>query len=119
MEEIGLKIKRLREEQGLSQTEFATRLGLKRQTVNGWESGRYSPTLSKLSDVARVLGITVDELIESKYNFSISNKQEPTINLNDPVLRAYGGIAGKLSSKQKNALVGMIRALASKEEDEQ
>jgi len=40
-------IKALREHKGLTQSEFAQELGVRRQTVSEWENGAYSPERSK------------------------------------------------------------------------
>ena len=47
---------------GLSQEELARRCGVSRQTVNAIENRKYDPTLALAFALARVLGLTVDEL---------------------------------------------------------
>lgn len=53
---------RLREEKGLSQKEVAEELGVTRQAVSGWESGRTRPSVEKLVAVCRLYGVPVEEL---------------------------------------------------------
>lgn len=53
---------RLRKEKGLSQAEVAEELGVTRQAVSRWESGRAWPSAEKLVAVSRLYGVTVEEL---------------------------------------------------------
>lgn len=50
-------IARLRAALGLSQAEFARRLGVRQQTVSEWETGRYAPRGAS----ARILGMVAEE----------------------------------------------------------
>lgn len=47
---------------GLTQEEVATRLGVSRQTVGKWESGRATPELEKLVALCDLFGCSLDEL---------------------------------------------------------
>lgn len=53
---------RLRAEKGLSQKEVAKEVGVTRQAVSGWESGRTQPSVEKLVAVCRLYGVPVEEL---------------------------------------------------------
>jgi len=55
-------IKVLREKQGLSQAALAARLGVCQQAVAKWESPGCYPAASKLPEIAKALGCTIDEL---------------------------------------------------------
>ncbi len=61
---FGARIKALRSRKGLSQEELAGRLGVSPQSVSKWEHGRNAPELSVLLPLARLLGVTADELLE-------------------------------------------------------
>lgn len=56
-------LQRLRKEQGLSQEEVAQRLYLSRQSVSKWENGGAEPGVDNLIALARLYGVTVDELV--------------------------------------------------------
>lgn len=60
---IHARITQLRKRAKLSQGEFAAALGLHVTATNHWEQGFARPKLSRLAEVARVLGVTVDALI--------------------------------------------------------
>lgn len=63
---FGEKIKRLREERGMTQQALADRLYVTRQAVSQWENGARYPDIFTLRQIAQVLGISVDELLEEK-----------------------------------------------------
>lgn len=46
----------------MTQAELAGRIGVTRQTVIAIEQGRYSPTLEMAFQIARVLGVGLDEV---------------------------------------------------------
>lgn len=56
------KIKEYREKKNLSQGKLAELCNVSRQTINAIENNKYDPTLQLAFDLARNLGITVDEL---------------------------------------------------------
>ena len=56
------KIREKRKELGFSQEQLAKRCGVVRQTVNAIENNKYDPTLTLAFQLAKELGITVDEL---------------------------------------------------------
>lgn len=53
---------RLRKERGLSQEALGEKIGVARQTVSKWETGETTPELNKLIELARLFGISIDEL---------------------------------------------------------
>ena len=56
------EMKEYREKTGLSQGELAKRCNVSRQTINAIENNKYDPSLQLAFDIAKQLGITVDEL---------------------------------------------------------
>jgi putative transcriptional regulator len=46
----------------LTQAELAERIGVTRQTVIAIEQGRYSPTLEMAFQIARVFGVSIDDV---------------------------------------------------------
>ena len=60
---MGFRIRKHREQAGLSQAELARRVYVSRQTVGNWEAGRTLADVQSLALLARVFGTSVDELI--------------------------------------------------------
>lgn len=56
-------IRTYRKKKGLTQEEMAGRLGVTAPAVNKWEKGSSMPDILLLAPIARLLGITVDELL--------------------------------------------------------
>lgn len=59
----GEVIKKYRRIKGLTQEEMAARLGVTAPAVNKWEKGSTLPDVALLAPIARLLGITTDELL--------------------------------------------------------
>ena len=70
-------IRKYRKEKGLTQEEMATRLGVTAPAVNKWESGASMPDIALLAPIARLLDITLDELLS--FNQSLSDVEVANI----------------------------------------
>ena len=62
MTHIGMKIKELRKKKDITQEKLADYLKVSFQAVSNWETGAASPDLSMIVPLARLLGVTTDEL---------------------------------------------------------
>ena len=67
---IGSVIQRLRKLKGLTQEQLADSIGVSKAAVSKWESGSTYPDITLLSPIARLLGTTVDGLLEFEENLS-------------------------------------------------
>lgn len=63
---IGKRIALLRKEKGLTQEELANHMGVSPQAVSKWENDQTCPDISALPKLARLLGVSVDELLEGR-----------------------------------------------------
>lgn len=63
MESIGQKISYLRKKQNMTQMELADRLNISFQAVSNWERGDSMPDISKLPELAKILEVSIDELL--------------------------------------------------------
>ena len=59
---LGEQVRRLREQQGLSQAELARRMGTRQPAIARLEAGGVDPTIETLERVSRALG--VDLIVE-------------------------------------------------------
>lgn len=65
MNGVGMRIKKLREEMGLSQEKFVAKCEISKQTLYLIETGKLdNPSIKTLSKIANVLGIALDELLK-------------------------------------------------------
>ncbi len=62
MNDIGKKIKELRKKKDMTQERLAEYLNVSFQAVSKWETGAASPDLSMIVPLARLLGVSIDEL---------------------------------------------------------
>jgi putative transcriptional regulator len=56
------RLRVLRAEREWSQADLAGKLGVSRQTVNSIETGKYDPSLPLAFAIARVFGLTIEEV---------------------------------------------------------
>ena len=64
--DIGKKIITLRQRRGLSQNELREKLGVSRQTISKWENGQVLPDAYNLKALAKILDISVDDLLSDE-----------------------------------------------------
>jgi len=63
---IGKRIAQLRKEKGFTQEELAQQMEVSAQAVSKWENDLTCPDISSLPNLAKLLGVTVDELLSGK-----------------------------------------------------
>ncbi len=67
----------LRKENGMTQAELAERLGVTNKAVSKWETGEAMPESNLLLPIARIFGVTVDELLDGKRRENEETEQPP------------------------------------------
>lgn len=63
MQKIGLRLRRIRKQKGISQKELAEKIHVQRQTVSSYERGISTPDIYILIAMADYFGISMDELV--------------------------------------------------------
>lgn len=63
---IGANIMKARKNKGLTQMALADALGVSFQAVSNWERGQTCPDIANLSELSRLLDISIDELLGNK-----------------------------------------------------
>ena len=71
-ETLGRRIARLRLEYGMTQERLAMKMGVTAQAVSKWENDLSAPDIMLLPELARTLGVTVDELLEGRKSQEIT-----------------------------------------------
>lgn len=62
MAELYTKIREYRSIYGMSQTELAEIVNVRRETISRLEKGEYNPSLRLAMDIARVFGAAVEDV---------------------------------------------------------
>ena len=57
--DIGLQIKKFREQQKISQEELALKVFVSRQTISNWETNKSCPDVKSLITLSNILGQTI------------------------------------------------------------
>lgn len=90
-----------RKRMGLSQEELAARLGVSRQAVSKWELGTSTPDPGNIVALAKLFGISTDELLMDEIPTQTTTAPQPTAN-NAPQgdsLERLPGILGRIIRK--------------------
>ena len=74
MNTIGKRIAEYRKKKDLKQDELAEMLGVSPQAVSKWENDLSCPDISLLPELSRILGISIDEIVQGK-------KDEPVVTI--------------------------------------
>lgn len=64
--DFGERLREYRKEKSLTQQELADRLQVSNKTISRWESGGGYPDVPLLIPLARILGVTVDDLLDGE-----------------------------------------------------
>lgn len=72
--ELNEKLQELRKQRGLTQEELAQALYVSRTAISKWESGRGYPNIESLMTIAKVFGVTIDELLSGDELLTIAEE---------------------------------------------
>lgn len=89
------RLQQLRKKNGYSQEVLAEKLGISRQSISKWERAESSPEIDNLMALAKIYGITIDELLDTENDEAIS----------------------KSTSKKETDFKGKLKSLLSKAND--
>ncbi len=85
---LGKRIATLRREKELKQDDLASMLDISPQAVSKWENDQTCPDISLLPKLAKILGVTVDELLSGKKESAVTvMPPECRKDIKDMVLR--------------------------------
>lgn len=57
---------------GLNQDEAAKRLGISKDTLRNWETGKTVPSISMIPNIEQLYGLSYDDLIFLPSNYALS-----------------------------------------------
>lgn len=58
------KLKEMRKNRHLTQSELASQIGVTRRSIIRWENGQTKPSMKKVDMLAEIFSCTVDELLK-------------------------------------------------------
>lgn len=85
---LGNMIANLRKEQGMTQLDLAEKMGVTDKAVSKWERDLSCPDVSSIPKLAEILGVTVDELMQSKSDGAKAGRSEEIQNIINLILKA-------------------------------
>lgn len=71
---IAEKIKYLREQNKLTQTALAKKIGITRSGVNAWELGISVPSTQYIVELATLFGVSTDFLLDVNHNSAVNTE---------------------------------------------
>ena len=101
---FGEKLKTARKSAGLTQEQLAEKLTVSRQAVTKWEADRGLPDIENLRQIARLLNVSIDYLLDDGEMLELSVLKEE-INLGDGLSRRKGFVARIRKSRRKREIV--------------
>lgn len=110
----GLLIKELRKEKSMTQKELAELLHLTDRAISKWERGICAPDISTLEPLAKILGVTVTELISGQRIKAEENMARIELNVQNVINYSENEIVCKTKAIQKKyaAIVGICTIAA-------
>ncbi len=110
---IGKKIAGLRKEKNITQMELADTMGVSYQAVSNWERGNSMPDISKLPELAVILGCSIDELLSNEaegklIKHIVKGDAEEYVQENKVSAQTIGEVAPILKPKQTERLMDCI-----------
>jgi transcriptional regulator with XRE-family HTH domain len=103
-EKFSDRLRKIREQKQLSQSDLALKAGLQPSAVSHFEASRRSPSFDNLKRLADALSVTID--------FLIGREKEPSVV--GPVAEQVFRNLEKMSAADQEALAAMSEVLAKK-----
>lgn len=94
MREFGSRLKKSREEKGISQKSLGLSLGLSDKTISSYESFRSYPNLEVLKKISEILGKPIEYFISSKKEVLIGDYLEK-------ILRKQESLSSEINDLKK------------------
>lgn len=99
---LGENIKELRLEKGLTQKQLAEEIGASQGAIYFWEKEINEPTAGYLMKMAKLFGVTVDELL------SVENEQKSELPKEKLLIEYFS----RLNEDQKDVILKLIKEIS-------
>lgn len=109
---IGARIKQVRKDKGLNQTEFANSIGIKQGHLTDLERGKSNITERTLQDICRVYAVSYEWLTTGAGEMYITMTEEEQIKQRiSEIMKGQDDFAKALMFKVANLETGQIKAI--------
>ncbi|TBU73738.1 transcriptional regulator [Pseudomonas daroniae] len=98
---LAANLKRFRAARGLTQQQVWEAAGISKSSYTGYESGHGMPAADKALALAKVLGVSTDELLMSERELSVSEDMKP-------ILRRFEALPLEIRNQARIALKGVL-----------
>lgn len=109
--ELSEKIQNLRKQRGLTQEQFAQQLFVSRTAVSKWETGRGIPSMESLQMIAKLCGVTLDELLCAEEAVTIAVRENKVHMHRIDAVCNISAVIGLLLPVYKVELEGVFRSV--------
>ena len=112
-QKIAENIAALLKEKGYSQQDLADALGVNKSTVSAWVSGKKTPRMDKVEDMAAIFHCTITDVLGY-------TQPEETDEFRDRMKAEYGvlfDLIDKASDYQRELVEDLLRAFIAKDEE--
>lgn len=106
---IASNIKYLRKSKGLTQDQFADKIGVNRAMIGSYEEGRAVPKLSVMQDMAHYFGIRIDAVINVDLSANIGDEDGMSADAKGSNLRVVSTIV----DRNNDEMITLVPAKAS------
>ena len=105
---VGKNIKKIREQKGLLQKDVAAAAGLHPANYNKTEKGEREPSIEAIDKIAKLFGMTVDEIIHYE------GKIPKEVKLKDKSTTEKIQLIDQLEDEDKKAILRIIEGMLTK-----
>ena len=106
--DIGINIKRLREDRGIKQSEIADLIGMHRSNYSKIENGQREISIAAVDKIAAYFNITIDELVHMGENVP------KEVSMEDKTTVEQVKLIQELDQEEKNMVFKMIETFLTK-----
>ncbi len=110
---VGNILRKIREENGLTQGQFADKIGVKRTTYISYENSKTNPEFSLIKKIAKIFDVSIVEFLEEEERPRMSELNAPEV-----VYNAGSERKDTVLSSEEKLLVMYFRSLDGKEKEE-
>lgn len=98
---LSANLKRFRKAKGLTQPEVWGPAGIAKSSYTSYEAGTAMPSADKVVELAKVLGVTTDELLLDESEMTVSEDLRP-------ILKRFDALPADIRNQARIALKGVL-----------